>query len=80
MVNNMEITKEMKEQIEWLLRDFDFTLDAINSDLRYKMSKCNICSSIDNVYYDKYSECLSLNNTKKVKIQNLLSELKGGLK
>ena len=76
----MEISKELKEQIELLLRDFDFELDKVNSDLRYKMSKCNICSSIDNVYYDKYKENLSLNNTKKVKIQNLLSLLKGGIK
>lgn len=74
----MEITKELKEQIEMMLRDFDFVLDSINSDLRYKMSKCNICSSLDQVYYDKFSETLAINKTKKVKIQNLLSELKGG--
>ena len=76
----MEITKELNDQIQLLLRDFDFELDKANADLRYKMSKCKLCSNIDQVYYDKYLECLSLNNTKKVKIQNMISLLKGGLK
>lgn len=73
-----ELTKELKDEIIWLLREFDFELDKANADFRYKMARCNICSAIDQVYYDKYKECLSLNNTKKVKIQNMLSLLKGG--
>lgn len=72
------MNKELIDQVVTLLRDFDFELDKANSEYRYKMSKCRLCSSLDQVYYDKYSECLSLNNTKKVKIQNMISLLKGG--
>lgn len=74
----MEITEDLKKRIVTILRDYDFVLDNMNCDLRFKMAKCNICSNIDQVYYDKYKECLSINNTKKGKIQLLLAELKGG--
>jgi hypothetical protein len=74
------MNKKQIEDIIYLLRDYDFQLDKENTELRYKMARCNICSSIDQVYYDKYKECLSINNTKKAKIQKMISLLKGGIK
>lgn len=72
------MSKEILGQAIKLLREFDFELDRANREYRYKMSKCKLCSSLDQVYYDKYSECLSLNNTKKAEIKKVISLLKGG--